>query len=83
MYCNSEDLSPFVRVVQPLDFALRPSARRRSCLVEKVTQLLLHIWPLCRHDRIAYRIASNVVGGYPMGSENPFELAADAFQRSS
>src|SRR5713101_6991051 len=56
---------------------------RRLRLTQKLTQLLLHHWPLRRHDRIAHRVASNVVSGHPMGSENPIELTADAFERSA
>src|ERR1700675_2173986 len=55
----------------------------RLRLTKELTQLLLHSWPVRCHDRIAHRVASNGVSGHPMGSENPIELTADAFERST
>jgi hypothetical protein len=55
----------------------------RSFSIQEVAQPSLHRWPLRHHDRIARRVASDVVGGHPMGSENPFELPADAFERGA
>src|ERR1700674_3038760 len=54
----------------------------RLRLTQELTQLLLHGGPLRRYDRIAHRGTGNVVSGHPMGSENPVELTADAFERS-
>src|SRR5579864_9134231 len=61
-----------------------PSWAERGCRkawslsIDELTQPPLHLWPLRRHDRKAHRIASDVVRGHPMSSENPFVLATDA-----
>src|SRR5258708_39554305 len=72
--------------VNPGTTELIPSddtGRPRSRLIQEMTQLSPHRWPLRRHDRIARRVASRVVSGHPMGSENPFELSTDAFERNA
>jgi hypothetical protein len=56
------------------------TGRPRSPSIQEVAQAALYRWPFLRHDRIACRVAGNVVSGHPMGSENPFEPPTDAFE---
>jgi hypothetical protein len=53
------------------------------CSIQELTQPLLRVWPLCRHDRVARGVASYEVRGHPMSAENPLELSADAFEGSA
>src|ERR1700730_11738640 len=53
-----------------LDFISLAAAARWLRLLQHLTQPLLHIWPLRRHNRKARRIASDEVSGHPMGTEN-------------
>ena len=53
------------------------------CNDREPKQTRLHLWPLRRDDRVAYRIAGDKIRSHPVSAKDPFKLAADAFERGA